>query len=187
MDKETLSNYGWIVICILVLTVMIALATPFGRFIEQAVQNTTQGLFDVNQSALDAAGITIEDNYIDQTNDANAFYDRVYVDEATGGAGIWHRDNSITLFHGPLQMMIHIPASDVRIEGNIISHTDPMCPTERQEYYVDWSGQTISVALYYYDDYDSTTGVYKSRTDSRLSLTRVTGYKTIEEWLASKS
>ena len=30
MDKETLSNYGWIVICVLVLAVMIALATPFG-------------------------------------------------------------------------------------------------------------------------------------------------------------
>ena len=30
MDKETLSNYGWIVICVLVLAVMLALATPFG-------------------------------------------------------------------------------------------------------------------------------------------------------------
>ena len=30
MDKETLSNYGWVVICVLVLVVMIALATPFG-------------------------------------------------------------------------------------------------------------------------------------------------------------
>ena len=26
MDKETLSNYGWIVICVLVLAVMLALA-----------------------------------------------------------------------------------------------------------------------------------------------------------------
>lgn len=52
MDKETLSNYGWIVICVLVLAVMIALATPFGEFISNAVQNTKQGLFDVNQNAL---------------------------------------------------------------------------------------------------------------------------------------
>ena len=54
MDKETLSNYGWVVICVLVLVVMIALATPFGNYIATAVKNTTQGL--------DAAGITIDDN-----------------------------------------------------------------------------------------------------------------------------
>ena len=64
MDKETLSNYGWIVIAVMVLVVMIALATPFGKFVSQAVQSTTQGLFDVNQGALNAAGVpglTIED------------------------------------------------------------------------------------------------------------------------------
>lgn len=62
MDKETLSNYGWIVICVMVLAVMIALATPFGSFVSEAVQSTTKGLFDVNKNALDAAGITIDDN-----------------------------------------------------------------------------------------------------------------------------
>ena len=48
MDKETLSNYGWVVICVLVLVVMIALATPFGKFIAEAVKNTTKGLFDAS-------------------------------------------------------------------------------------------------------------------------------------------
>ena len=62
MDKETLSNYGWIVICVLVMVVMIALAGPFGNFVSEAVKSTTQGLFDVNQNALDAAGIAINDN-----------------------------------------------------------------------------------------------------------------------------
>lgn len=57
MDKETLSNYGWIVICVLVLAVMIALATPFGTFIADAVKSTTQGLFDVNQNALNSTGL----------------------------------------------------------------------------------------------------------------------------------
>ncbi len=68
MDKETLSNYGWIVIAVLVLVVMIALATPFGKFVSQAVQNTTQGLFGVNQNALNAAGVpglTIKDQKFD--------------------------------------------------------------------------------------------------------------------------
>ena len=57
MDKETLSNYGWIVICVMVLAVMIALATPFGGFIRDAVWSTTNGLFDVQNEALNAAGI----------------------------------------------------------------------------------------------------------------------------------
>ena len=69
MDKETLSNYGWVVICVLVLAVMIALAGPFGNFVADAVKSTTQGLFDVNQNALDAAGITIDDNGFDASSE----------------------------------------------------------------------------------------------------------------------
>ena len=57
MDKETLSNYGWIVICVLVLAVMLALATPFGTFVSDAIKSTTQGLFDVNQNALNSTGL----------------------------------------------------------------------------------------------------------------------------------
>ena len=33
MDKETLSNYGWVVIVVIVLAIMIALASPFGNYI----------------------------------------------------------------------------------------------------------------------------------------------------------
>ena len=66
MDKETLSNYGWVVICVLVLVVMIALATPFGKYIAEAVKNTTQSLFDVSKNAMnvglkEAAGVTVAD------------------------------------------------------------------------------------------------------------------------------
>ncbi len=66
MDKETLSNYGWVVICVLVLVVMIALATPFGKYIANAVKATTESLFTVSQKALNtglanAGGITVGD------------------------------------------------------------------------------------------------------------------------------
>lgn len=66
MDKETLSNYGWVVICVLVLVVMIALATPFGKYIAEAVKNTTKALFDVSSKALNtglgqAANVTVKD------------------------------------------------------------------------------------------------------------------------------
>ena len=61
MDKETLSNYGWIVIAILVLTIMIALATPFGTYISNAVKSTTEALFDVQQKAMSVAGLVVSD------------------------------------------------------------------------------------------------------------------------------
>ena len=69
MDKETLSNYGWIVICVLVLSVMIALATPFGGYISTAVKSTTQGLFDTNKNALNSTGLI---NIGDQSFDDSA-------------------------------------------------------------------------------------------------------------------
>ncbi len=53
MDKETLSNYGWIVICVLVLVVMLAFASAFGTFVSDAVWSATNGLFDVNQNVID--------------------------------------------------------------------------------------------------------------------------------------
>ena len=59
MDKETLSHYGWIVILVLILAVLLAIASPFGNFVAGAIKATTAGLFNVNESALGAAGITI--------------------------------------------------------------------------------------------------------------------------------
>ena len=53
MDKSTLSNYGWVVIAVLVLSVMIALATPFGTFIADGFKATYTGLFQTGDSALD--------------------------------------------------------------------------------------------------------------------------------------
>jgi len=53
MDKETLSNYGWIVICVLVFAVMIALATPFGTFVADGFKATYTGLFQTGDSAMD--------------------------------------------------------------------------------------------------------------------------------------
>ena len=61
MDKETLSNYGWIVVCVMVLAVLLALASPFGTFIAGAIKSTTAGLFSVNQAALGSAGIDVND------------------------------------------------------------------------------------------------------------------------------
>lgn len=60
MDKETLSNYGWIVIAVLVLSVMIALATPFGEYIKAGVESTTAGLFDTSEKAMNVVGMSAQ-------------------------------------------------------------------------------------------------------------------------------
>lgn len=57
MDRETLSNYGWIVICTLILAVMLALATPFGEFIAGAFKATYAGFGNVTDNALAVIGI----------------------------------------------------------------------------------------------------------------------------------
>ena len=69
MDKSTLSNYGWVVIAVLVLSVMIALATPFGDYIGNAVKSTTEGLFDVQQKAMGVAGLVVEDQGFENQED----------------------------------------------------------------------------------------------------------------------
>ncbi len=61
MDKNTLSNYGWIVIAVLVLSVMIALATPFGEYIKAGVESTTAGLFDTSEKALNVVGMSAKE------------------------------------------------------------------------------------------------------------------------------
>ena len=91
MDKETLSNYGWIVIAVLVLVVMIALATPFGSFVSEAVQSTTKGLFDVNKNALNAAGVpglTVQDQEFDVPDMNHGAETPVQVGSATFSDGV---------------------------------------------------------------------------------------------------
>ena len=88
MDKETLSNYGWIVICILISSVMIALATPFGEYIGNAVKSTTEGLFKVEQNALGAAGLIIDDQGFEDNDGGSTPEPVPVVDSATFSDGI---------------------------------------------------------------------------------------------------
>ena len=57
MDKQTLSNYGWIIICVLILAVMIALATPFGKFVGEGFKSSYGGFSSVSDKAMDVIGM----------------------------------------------------------------------------------------------------------------------------------
>ena len=86
MDKETLSHYGWIVILVLILAVMLAFATPFGNFIAGGVNSAIGGFFGVNQNALGAAGIGIGDQEIELPGDPNF---------KRPGAGLYDADDKL--------------------------------------------------------------------------------------------
>lgn len=52
MDRETLSHYGWIVICVMIIAVMLAFATPFGNFVATGARVALDGLLDSNDKVL---------------------------------------------------------------------------------------------------------------------------------------
>ena len=51
MDKQTLSNYGWLVIVTLILAVMLALATPFGTYVGDGVVSVANGFVSTSNNA----------------------------------------------------------------------------------------------------------------------------------------
>ena len=119
MDKETLSNYGWVVIAVLILAVMIALATPFGKFISSAVQSTVQGLFDVNDEALSAADILIEDKEIEKfmpktMSEYGFYYDTEYI-------WVYSEDNSIIFSN---ISFIFKPNGDIQIKESGVENSE---------------------------------------------------------------
>lgn len=57
MDKETLSHYGWIIVMILTLSIMLAFATPLGKYVGKGVANIAMGFIDANDNAVDSNNI----------------------------------------------------------------------------------------------------------------------------------
>ena len=58
MDKQTLSNYGWVIILTLVLAVMIALATPFGTYVGDGVVSIVRGYTQTSDTVIDEENIS---------------------------------------------------------------------------------------------------------------------------------
>ena len=54
MDKQTLSNYGWVIVVVLVLAVMLGLATPFGKYVGVGIGNIAKAYKEAsNADAID--------------------------------------------------------------------------------------------------------------------------------------
>ena len=52
MNRGTLSHYGWIVICVLVLATLLAFATPFGTFLADGFSATVASYFYASDGAI---------------------------------------------------------------------------------------------------------------------------------------
>ena len=52
MDKQTTSNYGWVVVVIIIISILIGLATPFATAIKNGVVGATNGLVGHANNAL---------------------------------------------------------------------------------------------------------------------------------------
>lgn len=65
MDKQTLSNYGWLVIVTLILAVMLALATPFGTYVGDGVVSIANGYVATSNNAIDEDNIQSNENIWD--------------------------------------------------------------------------------------------------------------------------
>lgn len=63
MDRDTLSNYGWIVIITLVLSVMLAFTTPFGEFVGRGSGRILQAIRTLTKNNVN------EDKYSSLSND----------------------------------------------------------------------------------------------------------------------
>ena len=107
MDKETLSHYGWIVIISLVLTVMIALATPFGKFVGQAVSNTVRGFAGTAQTKFDGSDFDADQFELDYNKDKQEW-------EGTKSSAINREAGSII----PDGAKYTVKATNTILEGN---------------------------------------------------------------------
>ena len=148
MDKETLSNYGWIVICVLVLAVMLALATPFGNFISTAIKSTTQGLFDTNKNALNSTGLI---NIGDQS-----------FSDGTGGSDGGNQTTEVKREAGsiiPDGAKYTIKATNTVLEGNG-TNTFPDAPAQ---------GDTYEEGDYKYTYYDSNNWKVMAKDKTKTS------------------
>lgn len=154
MDKETLSNYGWIVVLVLILVVMMALAGPFGNFVADGIKSTTVGFWQTSEKALNTSNVPVaenkwqegtggagekgnEGNTNEETIDTPLYFGKIYVhyyeDKHVNGLDIpyesyiFNQDGSVifTNFNGTVTDTKNIPSGFVTYEEGFIVITPP--------------------------------------------------------------
>lgn len=69
MDRQTLSNYGWIIITSIILAIMISVVTPLGNYVGNAVSNTLDSYIETNKKAMKDDNINRLENEWDESLD----------------------------------------------------------------------------------------------------------------------
>lgn len=81
MDKNTLSHYGWIVVLILILSVMLALATPFGNFIARGFEASYVGFdYTANEALGTVIGLGNDGDNTPDTPIINCEHTKQYIE-----------------------------------------------------------------------------------------------------------
>lgn len=99
MDKNTLSQYGWVVIALIILIILITLATPFGNYIKNAVSASTEAMENKVKTTFTNAGINIADfpTKINGTGNDEALVPELVIDTSQPYAAnaVIRKDSSI--------------------------------------------------------------------------------------------
>ena len=85
MDKNTLGNYGRVIVCVLIICAMIALASPFGNYMKDTLWGITSSFLGIEGPVDNAIGVVDSNNTITLKGSLPAdTYTLKYVDELDG-------------------------------------------------------------------------------------------------------
>lgn len=66
MDKETLSHYGWIIICVIIIAALLSTAFIVARVVTDKTKSTVDRFFDNEESSVTA--FTTQENRLSENN-----------------------------------------------------------------------------------------------------------------------
>ena len=125
MDKETLSNYGWIVILVLILAVLLALATPLGNFVAEGFKAAYAGFGMVSDNAL---GIVIPGAETDEQHGDNIWFYQPYKGTLNGNPIelVFHEDGGydVYLYAEDAEGYVYPTGTCAYEEGKVIMDVD---------------------------------------------------------------
>lgn len=192
MDKKTLSKFGWIVVLVLVLSVMLALATPLGKYIGKGISNIAIAMGIVNENAVDEEKVNQMGNkwenylseckhtytHIGETTNATCTTTGTSGDEICNLCGTVVKHGNITDALGHICDEYNVCQ---RCDGFIV-HENARYVTNEKTYYGGEAVYTspVSTDKYYYGDY-----IYSYNTGNWHDGSSVLGWVMFAGWQVS--